>query len=225
MELQAPIEALEALLRGQAPVDVGAYRKIVFWTDSMYVVDNIYNARYVWPARRWMTADRNPVRNVEQWKRLVKLIKKVGRRVDFNWVKGHKTSTNNKGVDKLAKASAKAQTGRRLGPPVTVRRKLSQEPTDRGSVPMHGQLETIRIVTSSLTPQGLNEYRYEIVSAGSADYGKVDFAFSERDLVLRAGHSYEIRFGTEQKTPRIVELLGELEKDASSDGDQERDLS
>jgi hypothetical protein len=41
-----------------------------------------------------------------EWKRLVKPINKVGRRVDFKCVKGHKTSTNDKRVDKLAKTSA-----------------------------------------------------------------------------------------------------------------------
>jgi ribonuclease HI len=91
------------------------------------VVDNIYNARYVWAGRRWMSTDGNPIANVKQSKELVRLIDKLGRRVDFEWVKGHGSSANNKKADKLAKASAQTRIGRRLGVAAVVRRKLSHQ--------------------------------------------------------------------------------------------------
>src|SRR4051794_33517729 len=57
MELQAPIEALRARTRGYAPVDAADFKKIVFWTDSRYVAENLDNAQYVWSNRRWMTSE------------------------------------------------------------------------------------------------------------------------------------------------------------------------
>jgi ribonuclease HI len=66
MELQACIEALNALARGRAPLDVTRYRKVVFWTDSQYLVDGYASARFSWPRTRWLTRDGNPVANTPQ---------------------------------------------------------------------------------------------------------------------------------------------------------------
>jgi ribonuclease HI len=217
MELQAPIEALRALVRGSAPVAHEGYRKIVIWSDSRYLVDNFHHARYVWPGQKWMTADGNPVLNANQWKELVKLAGKLGdRRVEFEWVKGHKSSAHNKRADKAAKASAKTQAGRQIGPPAKLRRKRGDGMTERGSVVMRGQVEEIYIVTDTLLPQGSNMYRYEVVAPGSPDKGNIDIAYSERDTVLRAGHTYEVRFNDEPKRPRIEELIREMPADGFS---------
>lgn len=210
MELQAPIEALRALLRGYAPVDVAPFTKIVFWSDSRYVVDNFSNAMHVWQRRRWMTAEGNPVANLEQWKELAKLARTTGKRVEFHWVKGHKHSAANRRVDKLAKASAKTQTGRRLGPPSDVRRKLSPNVTEPGIVQMRGQVETIRIIEATWTQQGLHRYRYEVVSEDSEFFQKVDLVYAERHVALRAAHTYEVRVNDETATPRIVDVIAEV---------------
>jgi ribonuclease HI len=218
MELQAPIEALRALVRGAAPVHHADYRKIVFWSDSMYLVGNVDSARYTWPRQKWMSADGNPVANRDQWKELVKLIGKVGdRRVEFKWVKGHKGSAHNKRADKAAKASAKSPSGAPLGPPVKLRRKRGAGKTERGSVAMRGQTERILVVSDRLLPQGHNEYRYEVVGDRSEDAGKLDIAYAERDLVLSAGHIYEVQFNDITKTPRIVAVIREIEPTAADD--------
>jgi hypothetical protein len=76
---------------------------------------------------------------------------------------------------------------------------------------MRGQAELVHVISSSLTPQRLNEYRYEVVTEQSDDFQKVDVAYAERGLGLRAGHFYEVRFNDQHKTPRIVELLEEID--------------
>jgi ribonuclease HI len=43
MELRAAIDAWAALVRGSAPVAASLFRRIVIWTDSMYLVDG-YNS-------------------------------------------------------------------------------------------------------------------------------------------------------------------------------------
>jgi ribonuclease HI len=59
----------------------------------------------------------------------------------MKWVKGHRNSQHNKAVDKLAKRSAQQRTGRRLSI-VKVRRKVSEQAVERGSVQMLGQRAT-----------------------------------------------------------------------------------
>ena len=38
MEIQACMDALQAIMRGRARADVANYRRVVFWTDSQYLV-------------------------------------------------------------------------------------------------------------------------------------------------------------------------------------------
>jgi ribonuclease HI len=49
MELQACIEALTILGGRRSPVDPAKFQKVIVKTDSMYVVDNLSNAKFVWP--------------------------------------------------------------------------------------------------------------------------------------------------------------------------------
>jgi ribonuclease HI len=131
MELQACVEALRYLSGRTRHVDPADFSKIVIHTDSRYVVEGHLSALYKWPAAKWMTRDGNPVANAQQWKDLVREIFRVGRRVEFKWVKGHKSSAHNKAVDKVAKNSAKGA----LRPPLnvsTVRRKTTANSVDPG---------------------------------------------------------------------------------------------
>jgi ribonuclease HI len=68
MELLAPIGALKAINTGRAPVHANAFSKIVICTDSRYVTENIYAARFTWPSEGWATREGNPVANAELWK-------------------------------------------------------------------------------------------------------------------------------------------------------------
>jgi ribonuclease HI len=79
MEIQACIEALQAITRGRAPVDVADYRRLVLWTDSQYLVDGFDTARYTWSRSNWLTRDGNPVAKTKQWKEVVRLAGRIGR--------------------------------------------------------------------------------------------------------------------------------------------------
>ena len=61
MELTAAIEALEQLKK---PMDV------VLTTDSQYVKDGITKWISGWKQRDWITSKKEPVKNVDLWKRL-----------------------------------------------------------------------------------------------------------------------------------------------------------
>ncbi|HIW75716.1 MULTISPECIES: ribonuclease HI [Gordonibacter] len=96
MELMAVIAGLEALKR---PCEITLY------SDSQYVV-NAFNQHWVegWLKRGWKNASKQPVKNVDLWKRL--LAAKAPHQVEFVWVKGHAGHAENERCDELATAAA-----------------------------------------------------------------------------------------------------------------------
>lgn len=208
MELQACVEAFDYLLSKYSPISLSEYRKVIVNTDSMYLTENVNRAKYEWPRSKWMTRGGAPVANAEIWKSLVKKSQKLGKPVDFQWVKGHKSSAGNKAADKMAKRSAKGP----LRPPLTVvsvRKKMTDRTVQRGSVIMSGQRLTVRIiVTERLNVQKIWKYKYEVVSKKSPFYGNVDLAFSH--FLLRDGHSYFVLMSDDVKNPRILKCYREV---------------
>ena len=96
MELLGVIVALEALKR---PCIVEVH------SDSQYVV-NAFNQHWVegWQKRGWKNAKKEPVKNIDLWKRL--LAAKQKHQVNFHWVKGHDGHEQNERCDTLATSAA-----------------------------------------------------------------------------------------------------------------------
>jgi ribonuclease HI len=96
MELLAAIVGLEALKR---PCDVSLY------SDSKYLVD-AFNQKWInsWVKNNWNRPKTGPVKNVDLWKRLLKV--KEQHKVKFIWVKGHSDNEKNERCDLLANAAA-----------------------------------------------------------------------------------------------------------------------
>ena len=96
MELLGPIVALEALRR---PCEV------TLISDSQYLV-NAFNQNWIggWLARGWKNANKQPVKNIDLWKRL--LAAKEPHQVEFVWVKGHAGHPENERCDQLATQAA-----------------------------------------------------------------------------------------------------------------------
>ena len=96
MELMGVIAALEALKR---PCSVEVH------SDSQYVV-NAFNKNWVagWQRRGWKNASKQPVKNPDLWKRLLKA--KEPHDVTFVWVKGHAGTELNERCDELATTAA-----------------------------------------------------------------------------------------------------------------------
>lgn len=226
MELQAPIDALRTVLGRYPPFEISRFSKIVIHSDSTYVVDHINSAKFQWASNGWITSTGTPVLNTEQWKELVRLIRKADQRlrlrVEFKWVKGHRKDPHNKAVDKLAKQSA-AASGEEAFRPKRVRRKLSPNPIEPGSVRMEGQTAAIRVITDEYLnrPHRCYRYQYEVTDPDSAYYQKADAAFS--DHMLSAGHVYVIKFNQNSENPRIDEVLCEMAKDGTADGEADDD--
>jgi ribonuclease HI len=213
MELLACIKALEG---ASEHASFDTVDRIYVFSDSMYVTNNLNRAKFEWPKLKWHNRNGRPVENAELWKRLIRLLHNIPKRIDFEWVKGHAKDTHNKAVDKLAKQSAKGVLNHPLKV-TAVRRKKSSLIVERGSVPMRGQTLSIGVITDTyMRVQRLYKYKYEVLSDG-ADNGKVDFIFHDSEECLRAGHHYEVRVNDDTKNPRIIEVLRELEREASSE--------
>lgn len=103
MELLGAIVGLEALKR---PC------KVTVYSDSQYLV-NAFKQHWVegWIRRGWKTASKQPVKNVDLWKRLLEA--KEPHEVSFVWVKGHAGHPENERCDQLATAAADGDGRRR----------------------------------------------------------------------------------------------------------------
>jgi ribonuclease HI len=99
MELTAVIEALSALKRPS---------RIVLHTDSQYVQKGITEWIGGWKARGWRTAAKEPVKNVDLWKRLDELA--ALHEIRWVWVKGHAGHDGNERADRLANKGVAALT-------------------------------------------------------------------------------------------------------------------
>ncbi|HET7730430.1 MAG TPA: ribonuclease HI [Usitatibacter sp.] len=91
MELMAVIEALTAL---KQPC------RVILHTDSQYVMKGITEWIRGWKAKGWKTAAKEPVKNVDLWKRLDEAVARHD--VHWVWVRGHSGHDGNERADKLA---------------------------------------------------------------------------------------------------------------------------
>ena len=96
MELLGAIAGLEALTR---PCRVELH------SDSQYVV-NAFNQHWIegWRSRGWRTANKQPVKNVDLWERLLHAMEP--HEVRWVWVKGHAGNEHNERCDELATMAA-----------------------------------------------------------------------------------------------------------------------
>jgi ribonuclease HI len=208
MELQACIMALKETSRLQL-TSFGII-KIIIFTDSLYICENIGKAKFEWPKQKWFLRSGRPVSNAEQWKELVKCIRDIKILVDFQWVKGHSKNLHNNAADKMAKQSAKLPINNPLSI-VHVRRKLTSQSVGIGSVEMRGQRMSIRVITSEyLKVQRISKHKYEVISSKSEYYGNVDLIYGDEHL--QAGHSYYVKVNNDTSNPRIEKVFRELKK-------------
>ncbi|BEP48599.1 ribonuclease HI [Variovorax sp. V116] len=103
MELTAVIEGLAALKR---PC------KVILYLDSQYVRMGITEWIRGWKAKGWRTSTKQPVKNVELWQKLDKLVAEGGHVIEWRWVKGHSGDVGNERADMLANKGVDKALGR-----------------------------------------------------------------------------------------------------------------
>jgi len=97
MELMAAIQALEALKR---PC------RVTLTTDSRYLQQGVTEWLANWKRRGWKTAGRQPVKNVDLWKRLDEAMSRHD--IEWHWVRGHTGHPENERADRLANRAIEA---------------------------------------------------------------------------------------------------------------------
>ena len=79
--------------------------------DSQYAINVVSKWRLGWKKRGWTKADKKPIKNLELIQEIDRAME--GRRVTFEWVKGHEGHRMNERADDLARGCAEAyQAGR-----------------------------------------------------------------------------------------------------------------
>ena len=95
MELIAAIEGLKTLKEAC---------EITLTTDSEYVRQGITVWISGWQKKGWLTANKQPVKNVDLWQQLLEQTRI--HHIHWHWVKGHNGHKENDYVDAAARAAA-----------------------------------------------------------------------------------------------------------------------
>ena len=101
---------LTAILR-LLQATAGTGEELHILADSQYAINVVSKWRLGWKKRGWTKADKKPIKNLELIQEIDRAME--GRRVTFEWVKGHAGHRMNERADDLARACAEAyQAGR-----------------------------------------------------------------------------------------------------------------
>ena len=101
MALRSVIEAFDAL--GAK----GNTFRVVFTTDSRYIVDGMTQWVHDWARRGWKRKS-GPIENLELWQEAVESLR--GHAVEWRWVRGHAGHAQNEYANHLAITAATNQT-------------------------------------------------------------------------------------------------------------------
>lgn len=180
--------------------------RIVINTDSLYVKDNYSRAVFDWSRNQWKNRAGKLELNAMLWKELIKQVQRIRKIVNFEHVKAHGKSQQNRRADQLAKESAKNATSVKHQ---TVRRKITTQPVTIGSVRLHGQRLKIRTIAGYWDrAHKMHYYTYEVVSVGSKYFGKADKIWSL--LPLRPGHVWEVNVINQDSNPMVSKVYGDV---------------
>jgi ribonuclease HI len=103
MALRSVIEAFRAISRK------GVRFRVVFTSDSQYLVKGMGDWVHGWMSRGWKRKE-GPILNLELWQSAVDAIRDGGHQVDWRWVRGHEGHPQNEYANHLATRAAREQT-------------------------------------------------------------------------------------------------------------------
>ena len=103
MAIRSVIEPVVALARR------GQRFRIVFRSDSQYLVKGMSEWVHGWLRKGWRKADGQPVENQELWKQALESWATAGHLIAFEWVRGHDGHAQNEYANHLATRAAAKQ--------------------------------------------------------------------------------------------------------------------
>ena len=212
MELQACVFAHEWIFDQGENLSV---QHVQIVTDSKYVFDN-YHRSAGWSTNAWRNIHGRPLENVDLWKDLLRVRRKLGFRirVEVKLIAG-KSSPITKMVDREAKAAAALATevdrGFRSG-------KIGRAKGNTGKAgqlfPAAGQEITIRIYQTMTIRREEQKVKFQLYSEQAKDFIEKFVAYADAALgnELHRQHSYVVRMNDIAAYPRILEIVGEVKE-------------
>jgi ribonuclease HI len=101
MALRSAIETFRALSAR------GREARVVFTSDSRYLIDGLRDWVHGWAARGWVRRG-GPIENLALWHELLATVRAGGQDVQWRWVRGHDGHPQNEYVNHLATTAAAA---------------------------------------------------------------------------------------------------------------------
>jgi ribonuclease HI len=102
MALRSGIETFRALSAKGRPA------RVVFTSDSRYLIDGLRDWVFGWAARGWVRKG-GAIENLALWQELVTTIRASGHEVQWRWVRGHDGHPQNEYANHLATRAAAEQ--------------------------------------------------------------------------------------------------------------------
>lgn len=158
------LTALLELLKATAPTN----EELHVLADSQYVINSVTKWMSGWKANGWRKADKKPVVNVDLMQAIDKAI--TGRKVSFEWVRGHSGHPLNEAADDKARAAATAyqrQSSVDSGPGWTRGEIKGTTTTAPSSVktPPHAPSRVGTVAATSQPPQNVAALQQQIAQA------------------------------------------------------------
>ncbi len=184
-------------------------------SDSKYVFDNYHRAAG-WSTNGWRNVHGRPLENIDLWKDLLRVRRKLGFRVrvEVKLIAGKSTPVT-KMVDQEAKAAAALPTevdrGFRSG-------KIGRAKSNTGKAAKlfaaAGQEITIRVYQTMPIRRGEQKIKFQLYSAQVKDFVEKFVAYADAALgnELHRQHAYIVRMNDVAAYPRILEIVGELKE-------------
>lgn len=158
------LTALLELLKATAPTN----EELHVLADSQYVINSVTKWMSGWKKRGWRKSDKSPVLNADLMQAIDEAI--TGRKVSFEWVRGHSGHPLNEAADDKARAAATAyqrHSSVDSGPGWTRGENKGTTTTAPGSVktPPHAPSRVGTVAATAQPPQNVAALQQQIAQA------------------------------------------------------------
>jgi ribonuclease HI len=205
MEMNAYLEALKKAIRLCADLK---YQRVIIYSDSWYVCENIFRAQ-TWKKNKWKNKDGKSILNNKHWDELLKTRAKLRIPNELIWHKG-KSNELVKRVDGLAKQGARSNektidsnlNSSRVTRKVNKLNKLSLP------FPACGQSLIIRAFEKKYLGNKndmMIRVKFEVQMSGEIISYTAEY--SENDFHIKRGNYYLASFNSDPKNPKIIQVI------------------
>jgi len=212
MELRACLFAHEWVLEQGRGIGV---QRVQVVTDSNYVHEN-YNRAIRWSGSDWCSAYGRKVGNVDLWKALLRLRRKISGRPRVETVKVDRRSSQiAKAVDNGAKLAARHPTYTDDGfKPGKIGRTRNRDRRAARRYPAAGESLIILVYKMEVVSRGTQNIRFQTYSEDKRDFFE-KFSAQADDVIansLHRGNVFLVRLNDIPQNPRILEILAAMDK-------------